>query len=145
MSLTKKLSGKELVQVFFLQETTGGTIWACRCGKKCQQKGSGYTNLVSHIMRIHHDQYLKLRGKKKTFTSVMDTFWPKKAQTLSAWLLLIVNGLLPFSFCENECAHQCMKQGPISCTTLIKYLNKLTVIVKKKIADVLPEKFAKVL
>ena len=97
-------------------------------------------------MRIHHDQYLKLREKeKKTFTSVMDTFWPKKAQTLSAWLLLIVNGLLPFSFCENECARQCMKQGPISCKTLMKHLSKLTVVVEKKITEMLPEKFAIVL
>ena len=72
----------------------------------------------------------------------MDTFWPKKAQTLSAWLLLIVNGLLPFSFCENECARQCMKQGPISRKTLMKYLNKLTVVVEKKITEMLPEKFA---
>ena len=133
---TIKLSGKELTRVFFHRETPNGSIWVCHCGKKCQQKGSGYTNLVSHIMRIHHDQYLKLREKEqKTFTSVMDTFWPKKAQTLSAWLLLIVNGLLPFSFCENECARQCMKQGPISRKTLMKYLNKLTVVVEKKITE----------
>ena len=55
---------------------------------------------------------------------------------------MIVEGLLPFSFCENDRARQFMKYGPISRNTLMKYMGLLTTVVEKKIADKLPDKFA---
>ncbi|KAG7346544.1 hypothetical protein IV203_005612 [Nitzschia inconspicua] len=50
-----KISGKELTAAFFRLETPNGSVWLCRCGKKCQQKGSGYTNLNAII--IHDDVF----------------------------------------------------------------------------------------
>ncbi|KAG7354964.1 hypothetical protein IV203_004320 [Nitzschia inconspicua] len=105
-----KISGKELVAAFFHRETPNGSVWLCRCGKKCQQKGSGYTNL--------------------------------KTQKLHCWISLIVDGLLPFSFCENEMARKYMKHGSIARNTLMKYMGNLSEIVENKIAETLPLKFA---
>jgi hypothetical protein len=74
--------------------------------------------------------------------SNMDTFWPKKAQNIYAWIMMIVMSMLPFSFVENENAKQYMRADAISLTTLMKYLTLLAEFVKKKIAKDLPQKFA---
>ncbi|KAG7354323.1 hypothetical protein IV203_003679 [Nitzschia inconspicua] len=103
-----KISGKELTAAFFRRETPNVSVWLCRCGKKCQQKGSGYTNLVGHITRSHHEDYVELHAKHangmKGVPKITDSFWPQKTQKLHCWISLIVDGLLPFSFCENEMA-----------------------------------------
>ncbi|KAG7341354.1 hypothetical protein IV203_023305 [Nitzschia inconspicua] len=143
---SNKISGKELVAAFFHRETPNGSVWLCRCGKKCKQKGSGYTNLVSHITRSHHEDYLELRAKHvkgmKGVPKITDSFWPQKTQKLHCWISLIVDGLLPFSFCENEMARKYMKHGSIARNTLMKYMCNLSEIVENKIAETLPLKFA---
>ncbi|KAG7355610.1 hypothetical protein IV203_000296 [Nitzschia inconspicua] len=142
-----KISGKELTAAFFHRETPNGSVWLCRCGKKCRQKeGSGYTNLVAHITRSHHEDYLALHAKHvngmKGEPQITDSFWPPKTQKLHCWISLIVDGLLPFSFCENEMARKYMKHGSIARNTLMKYIDQLSEIVENKIAEVLPMKFA---
>ncbi|KAG7361649.1 hypothetical protein IV203_036750 [Nitzschia inconspicua] len=142
-----KISGKELTAAFFHRETPNGSVWLCRCGKKCRQKeGSGYTNLVGHITRSHHEEYLELHAKHvngmKGEPEITDSSWPPKTQKLHCWISLIVDGLLPFSFCENEMARKYMKHGPIARDTVMKYIDKLSEIVENKIAEVLPMKFA---
>ncbi|KAG7340025.1 hypothetical protein IV203_006429 [Nitzschia inconspicua] len=59
---SNKISGKELVAAFLHpRETPNGSVWLCRCGKKCQQKGSGYTNLA-------------LQAENRTVLDVRDLF-----------------------------------------------------------------------
>ena len=144
MSSEDRLSGKETAQLFFHKESPVGNTWICRCGKQCLQKGTGYTNLVNHVMRYHDDQVQQIKQQKKSHTSIniMQSFWSPKTQRLHAWLTMIIEGLLPFSFCENERARQFMKHGSVSRNTLTKYMNKLMSVVETKISLKLPDKFA---
>jgi len=137
------VSGKQIATLFFTRDDPRGSTWVCRCGKKCQQKGTGYSNLVSHVMRSHHELYKQVLEKKSLpAPSVMDSFWPKKAMQIHAWLLLIIDGLLPFSFCENKHARSLMKHAPITRKTFMKYLLKLSSVVEKKISAALPDTLA---
>jgi hypothetical protein len=53
------LKGKKLADLYFVQKKAGSDIWVCKCGTERQQKGSGYSNLCSHIA-TDHPEYIKL-------------------------------------------------------------------------------------
>jgi hypothetical protein len=77
--------------------------------------------LCSHIIR-EHPKSLQLEDKLKSNISVLDVFWPKKAQDIHAWMSIVIKSLLPFSFVEDEMARKCMYPEAISLKTLMKYM-----------------------
>ena len=131
------LSGKELAKFYFTQDEPNGFMWTCKCGAKRAQKGSGYSNLCSHIT-LQHPEYKKLEKNNET---VLERFYPKKTQSIHAWIKLVVDGLLPFSFVENKTAREYMNPDSICINTFMKYLDLLSKTVQKKIANILPDKF----
>ena len=138
---SKEISGKALAEIFFTR--VNRTSWECKCGKTRKQSSNGYSNLVSHIMKEHAEEVMKIRqqGVKKETSTIMDQFWPKKARTIHSWLEFIVCGFMPFSFCESDLARKYINCAPIARGTLMKYLDKVTVSVQKKIAKMLPNQF----
>eukprot|EP00171_Calliarthron_tuberculosum_P002604 IDg2604t1 len=142
MATLTALKGKSLAELFFTREEPRGKTWICKCGARRAQKGTGYTNLCSHILSEHAAQLERVDGGPDKTMSIMEHFWPKKATNIYSWLDMTVTMMLPFSFCENPCARRHMKSDAISTNTLMKYLSRVTQAVERKISVLLPDKFA---
>ena len=95
-------------------------------------------------MRNHNEVRIQIETDQRKTGShdILESLWSPKTQRVHAWMALIIDGMLPFSFCENERARQFLKFDSIARNTLVKYMGKLTEIVEKKLAAHLPEKFA---
>lgn len=51
--------------------------WTCKCKKVIKQKkGSGYTNLIKHIIAIHNSEYEHINNQTEP---TLDSFVHKKA------------------------------------------------------------------
>ena len=93
--------GKRLALLFFTRDDAQSKTWTCSCGHKRVQKGSGYSNLVSHITVAHSEDYREAsRMLLAKETAPLDRLInSEKAKRIHTWLDMIVNGLFPFSFC----------------------------------------------
>ena len=65
---------------------------------------------------------------------------PKTVQVYG-WLDWVVTKGLPFTFCEDETNCQYSRLKPLSYKTFMKYLGKVSDLVKQRIAQNLPEVF----
>lgn len=140
---SSKLKGRRLAELFFTRDGPSSSQWTCRCGAKRAQKGTGYTNLCTHIFSDHPD-YTELEsgGVAADGRSTLLSFWPRKAQNIHGWLELVIMGLFPFSFCENQYAKRYMRPESITVKTYMKYMALLADVVEKKISNLLPNTFA---
>lgn len=136
MSQSEALPTKDVVAKYFTQKTDGVT-WKCKCGKE-RKKGRGWSNLMDHISRQHHDTLEE--AKKKS--GQISHFFTKKDSNLFGWVDWIVSDLLPFSFCERPAARKYTRLSPIAVETLMSAINLLTVKVEEKIKKLLPDVFA---
>lgn len=142
MSKEKSSRGKAIAELTFTRDAPGSNMWTCRCGTKRKQKGTGYSNLVSHVSTQHSELLQSLENAAAQDDTIENLFWPKKARDVMAWLELIILGLFPFSFCENKVVRKHAKPESISLNTFKKYMLSLTEVVEKKISEALPEQFA---
>ena len=140
----RKPSNIKLVEAFFSQ--TGEHEWTCKCGVvRKQKKGTGFSNLISHIQSQHEQAYADIcstsQGASSTsFTSIAT--WSKRTEKIHAWIEMVVEGLEPFSFVKRPSIRRNVKVASISTKTLVKYMDKLVKRVELVITDLLPEKFA---
>ncbi len=139
--MASSLKGKQLADHYFTRDDPSGISWTCKCGVTRLQKGSGYSNLCSHIVTEHPD-YIQLVDKAKKVTTITEVFWPKKAQNIHGWMDMIIMGLLPFSFVENESAKKYMRPEGVTVNTLKKYIHLVEKRVRHKLTKELPDLFA---
>ena len=69
-------------------------------------------------------------------------FYPRKTCIIAGWLDLVVNGLLPFTAVEYEVYRRAIRYENISRNTLMKYMNRLTSLVDRKVEALLPQRFS---
>ena len=55
-----KVSGKVVRDKFFTCIDEEKRLWKCICGTVCNQSGSSYTNLISHVRNVHGSSYAEL-------------------------------------------------------------------------------------
>ena len=65
-----------------------------------------------------------------------------KAGNLYGWFDLIINGMLPFSAVEKSIFRTHVKHKPVSLSSFMRYLPRLTESVERKITQLLTSKFA---
>lgn len=142
--MTSIRPNKEIVEIFFTREGSAGK-WRCSCGILRAQGGSGFSNLLSHLSSAHPKELADQRRQGLATSqhgSLRRLLYPPKTVRVHGWLSYIVHGLQPFSACENKNVTPHMRYERLSVTSLMKYLMKITVCVEKKIARLLPNKFA---
>ncbi|RHY31130.1 hypothetical protein DYB25_013668 [Aphanomyces astaci] len=122
------LRGKQLAELYLTRTSPESTLWLCKCGKRCTQNGTGYTNLTSYIER-EHPEYLNY-----------DTTAPISEQNLL--MPLFSRSLLRFKFCENDMARRYSNIGPISNKTLMKWMHQMCRWLEAKLKNTLPKSFA---
>ncbi|CAK4359712.1 unnamed protein product, partial [Aphanomyces euteiches] len=137
------LSGKDLAVYYFVRVKNTKKTWKCRaCSLEITMTGSGYTNLCSHIYS-KHNEYVHLGQDKAQNKQTLDEYWAtSKAQKIHGWIDIIVNGLHPFSICEDKLIGKYSKLDGMDRDTLQKYMRKLTESVEIALSALLPNKFA---
>eukprot|EP00171_Calliarthron_tuberculosum_P001888 IDg1888t1 len=135
-----RLGGRKLAELYFTPDING--YWKCKCGKKRKKAATSYENLLSHIRAVH-PEHVDLLDDSTTNQVTMDTYFrTEKAKNYFGWFDLVINCMLPFSFVQNQVAHEHVKHGQMSLSTFMRYLPILTRHVEEKIRNKLPEKFA---
>ena len=137
-----QLRGKFLSQVYFTPKSPGSYVYTCVCGVERTQKGSGYTNLISHIKSNHPEHVERVPNGPNKNNIIMDMLVPQSVRNLFGWLTWICTSLLPISFCDNTMTRAYSSLAPICTNTFMKYLLRMTAFVERKIGRCLPEQFA---
>ena len=118
-------------------------LWKCKCGKELKQrKGTGWSNLHTHIKVQHGLQEDGADKNQKTITHPSFGLINKQALNIYSWLDWICNDLKPFSFVESENTRKYTNLEKNSRNTFLKYLNLVTEATEKKVSKQLPCKFA---
>ena len=78
------LKGKKLAELYFTRRSETN-IWVCKCGARRQQKGSGYSNLCTHITS-DHPEYLELKeGIYRNESTIMNYVYPANVKKVFGW------------------------------------------------------------
>jgi hypothetical protein len=109
--------------------------------QRVQECKRGYSNLISHVVTAH-PKYLEEMNAHPSCQLITAFMLPPRILNVYGWLDLVINECLPFSIVEKEKFREYCKLLPISRNTLMKYLAQLTLIVEKKIMEILPDKFS---
>lgn len=127
-------TNEEICSYYFklVESKDGNEKYECKlCMPICRRtkkKGSGLSNLMSHI-KLAHPTYLEdVLSKRPLMDQYLVT---KKVSNIFGWIDWIVTDGLPFSHCEKPCSIKYSNLDPISVDTLMKYLNLLTRAVEK--------------
>lgn len=143
MGRTRASDGRRLAELFFTKDSNNNGYWKCRCGVKRKKSNSSYANLLSHIRTSHQDYEELLSADGDVSQCQIDRFFlSSTSKSYFGWFDLVINGLLPFSFVENPVARLHFKHPPISLSTLMRHLPRLTELVEAKVAALLPPTFA---
>jgi hypothetical protein len=139
--------------LFTLEDETLG-LWQCKlcpseAKRKKQGRNGGYTNMITHLNASHPDWKKDLanamRHENQMSANSLSSYFPKKVSPKSAnlygWLEWGIMGGQPFNFVDDCYVRRNTKREPISRNTLIKYIEKLGVIVEEKLAKILPDQF----
>jgi hypothetical protein len=135
------MKGKELAEQFFTRDDPNGVVWTCTCGVKRTKNGSGYSNLCSHISTEHPEAINAIETSNQK-TTLLEVFWPRKIWDIHSWMEVVILGLLPFSFVQNETARKHMRAEGVCLKTLMKYIHLLDNVVRSKVSEELPNLFA---
>lgn len=68
--------GRRIRDVFFKPCDDDPTRWKCKCGKERTQKSSGYTNLISHVLSEHPEDYKALMSDEPSLSSRSESVIP---------------------------------------------------------------------
>lgn len=146
-----KIDTKEAISLFFteiLGEEANEKVFKCSCGiKRKQRKGTGFSNLMSHLREKHPNweemltQFKKENPKAKKAPKGHVFFVNPKAVLLHQWMDLVVSANLPLSIVENRSLRGIASADSISEDTLSKYLKLVEAQIDKKLKSELPTKF----
>ena len=101
------VKGKAVRDVFFTQCNDDPNYWICRCGTKRKQAGTGWTNLVTHVIKDHAEEYAALRHSDESYQGSTSGnlslhIYSKKASNIFGWLKFISSCNQPFYVSEKE-------------------------------------------
>eukprot|EP00171_Calliarthron_tuberculosum_P003338 IDg3338t1 len=134
-------NGCRTTELFCTRDSSSSQHWMCRCGVKRKKGSTSYENLLLHVQTalLNFEDILS-EDKCVTQAQIVRFFASQKSKGYYGWFNFITNGLLPFSFVENSVVCQFSNFEPISLSTLIRYLPKLTAYAEEKIFVKLPQK-----
>ncbi len=139
--------GKRIPDLFYTRCEDDSTQCKCKWEIEGKQEGTGYTDLISHKISKHPENYKTLTSEKLSLSSrsesVLPTsmFYSQKVVNIQRWLEYVIHGLLPFSVAENVQYRKHVKNQPISVKSFRKYMDLLTSKVEAKFSALLPNKF----
>lgn len=136
------VKGKDIADTFFTNVSPNN--YRCiLCNHNYKVKGSGHTNLKSHVQSKHKEAYDDFEKASTNGTTLdMSKYrYPTKTLRTHAWVEYIVMTLAPFSAVQCKYTRKNFKYDPVSLNTLHKYMEKLIMVVEKEITDLLPSKF----
>ncbi len=127
-------------------------VWQSRYKKK-RKEGWGYSNFLSHVERqrpedfrgfldAYRDGGSNVSASSKSNYIPQSLFYSKKPVQVHAWIDIVVMGLMLFNVGSNPVFCRHMKHATICYPSLLKYMERLTTVVEKKITRILPSKFA---
>ena len=93
---------------------------------------------MDHIHRDHADTVEAAITSDKPIS----TFIRKKDLNLFKWMKWIAEDLLPFNFCEKPNTRLFSKLEPVTNKTLKEAMLKTSLLVEKRIREILPDQFA---
>jgi hypothetical protein len=137
-------SEREIICKYFFAKSNDDGKWDCRYCRddtdqsirsRVQKKGTGWTNLWSHIQSYHPDWSDIMKAKGSVFTI------PRKVQNIHDWIDWIVAKNLPFNFVEDNYTRKNVKLDSICTNTLKKYMKLLTEEVENRVTERLPQNF----
>lgn len=148
----KGYPGAVFKQVFFdPDETQGDGYFICKVNSSCkpiyQNKIKGYTNLIAHV-KTHDNWESEIKKAMKmeenqagSMTQFIKRKVSNKGQNLYDWIQWVVMDVQEFSFVDNKYTRKNTKLEPICRTTLMKYIENLSIIVEEKIKQIIPNTF----
>ena len=138
--------GQRIRDEFFTRADSDSRKWICvKCKTVRVQKGTGYSNLTSHVESAHRqllNGFLQSSEHDRESKIPDSIFFTPKTVQIYSWIDSVINGLLPFTIFEKPVGQPAVKYKPITQKTLMKYIHLLTELVEEIIQKKLPSKFA---
>ena len=104
---------------------------------------TGWTNLINHVNREHREAVeLLSKTPSRDHQGILRYLTPKKGKNIFGWMEIIMFGLRPFSTVDDKILQRHLNLDPISVNTFKKNIDSVVKTVKRKITDVLPDRFA---
>ncbi|PVZ96926.1 hypothetical protein BB558_007145, partial [Smittium angustum] len=129
--MDKTLETKYHILAFFSSpENDKYKCYLCQKDSKflTQKKGSGYTNLTTHLNKGHpgfKELYLQVYSEEPPVEGKPSFFsYSSKIVNIYDWISLVTKCKLPISHCENPDFLNHTHLEGISIKTLTKYMNK---------------------
>jgi len=101
-----------------------------------QRKGTGWSNLFSHIVSVHKD-FEEIMKEKRTLSFAV----PAKVKTMFSWIELMVMKNLPLSLVDDELFRRASCYDSVSSNSLKKYMELLCRKIESEMCSRLPTKF----
>jgi hypothetical protein len=109
---------------------------------------NGYTNMESHLLTIHGEQYAKFVDEyirtnpaSNKISKYLTTPKVDHPTIIHGWLQLIVMGDFPFSVVENEYLREMSKLPPLSRSSVMRYLTLTHIYLLDRLGSIIPNKF----
>ena len=101
-----------------------------------QKKGTGWSNLFSHIQSVHKDyQDIMKENIKSVFTV------PSNVKNMYSWIELMVMKNIPLTWVDDELFRKASCYDPVSSNSLKKYMELLCRKMENELRTILPMKF----
>ena len=139
-----KGTSSEACSLFFTRVSDTGSeqVFKCSCGTtRKQKKGSGFSNLMSHLREKHGDweqiyeDFRKNNPKSKKAPAGHVLFVNPKVVLLHSWLDWIVTDNLPICTVEKSTFRNYSNLEAISVNTFIKYLKLVEAAIDIKLKE----------
>lgn len=149
-----KVISSEVCSLFFTRISDSGSeqVFKCSCGTtRKQKKGSGFSNLMSHLREKHcdweqlYEDFKKNNPKSKKAPAGHVFFVNPKVVLLHSWLDWIVADNLPINAVEKSTFRNYSNLEAISVKTFNKYLKLVEAAIDIKLKEELPAKFGLVI
>jgi len=101
-----------------------------------QKKGTGWSNLFSHIQNVHKDYQNIMKENTKNMFTV-----PAKVKNMHSWIELMVMKNLPLTLVDDELFRRASCYDPVSSNSLKKYMELLCRKMEVELRTYLPMKF----
>jgi hypothetical protein len=98
-----------------------------------QKKGTGWSNLFSHIQSVHKDYQNIVKENTKSMFIV-----PGKVKNMHSWIELMVMRNLPLALVDDELFRRASCYDPVSSNSLKKYMELLCRRMEDELRTILP-------
>jgi hypothetical protein len=148
------VNSADVCSLFFTKicETGSDQVFKCSCGTtRKKKKGSGFSNLMSHLRAEHNDWEQIYKDSKKNNTRSKKAaadpvyFVNRKVVLLHSWLDWIIMDNLPIAAVEDPMFRKYSNLDAISVDTFDKYLMLVKGVIDEKLKQELPAKFGLVI